>query len=89
MWGDELGEHWEELPQEVVMEVEMRNTPSCGRNDVCGWGSVGVVMLVGALVVSKIDLTASQNLTVHWRCLREQHCGDLSLRPNKGAQIGI
>ena len=48
------------------MEVVMRNTTTRGRNDDCGWGSVGVaVWPVGALVVPKIAQTASQNWTVH------------------------
>ena len=49
-----------ELPQEVVVVVvEMKKTLTCRRNDDCGWGSVGAVLLVGALVVPKIALTAS------------------------------
>ena len=61
----------------------MRKTLTCGRNDDCGWGSAGVVLLVWAPVVPKIAVTASQNWTVHLHCLREEHWQDLSLRQNE------
>ena len=56
------------------MVMVMRKTPASERNDDCGWGPVGVVLLVGALVgalvVPKIGLTANQSWSVHWRCPR-------------------
>ena len=68
------------------MEAVMRKTQICGRNDDCGWESVGVVLLVGALVV---PVTANQNWTVHSHCLREEHWQDLILKRNEKAWIGI
>ena len=55
---DEPGKHWEELPRKVGMGVVMRNTPTSGRNDDCGWEAVDVVLLLGALVVAKIALAS-------------------------------
>ena len=71
------------------MGVVVGKSPTCGGNDGCGLGLVRGVLLVEALVVPKIALTASQNLAVHWRFLREQRCGGLSLRQNERAEIGI
>ena len=68
------------------MEAVMRKTPTCGRKDDYGWESVGIVLLVGALVV---PTTASQNRTVHSHCLREKHRQDLTLKRNEKAEIGI
>ena len=61
---DEPWQNCEELSEEAGMEVVVvlvRKTPTCGRNDDCGWGSVRVVLLVGALFVPRVALTVSQN----------------------------
>ena len=81
LYYDERGKHWEELTREAGMEVVVRKDPTCGRNDDCGWGSVGLVLLVGAPVVP--------NWTVHWRCLWGKYCRDLGQRQNERAEIGI
>ena len=54
----------------------MRNAnPTCGGTDDCDWGSVsvGIVLPVGASVLSKFALTASQNRAAYWHRLREDY----------------
>ena len=85
---DELWQNREELSEEVGVVV-VRKTPTCGGNDGCGWGSVWVVLLVGALVVPRIAPAVSQNWTVHWWVLREELWQDLSLKQNDRAKVGI